>query len=498
MSILTTDNYIKLAKFYRENPALFVKEINGFELTAQQEQVFKVFPQALKEGKGISVKSGHSTGKTFVEANLITFIMFCYPKSKIVCLANTFAQLMDVMRSEVTKIFNHSKLKDMFDMTRTTIKHREYPDEWFCTFRTANKPESIAGFHNDTGLVFVIDEASGIDQEILEAIEGALTQKNNVSCMFGNPTRTNGAFFDSFNTKRQFFHTFTFSSKDSPLVKASYWQSIASKYGEDSDVFRVRVLGEFPKAEKDSLIPISLCEKSVLNEVSSDGCDVLEVGVDVARYGDDKTQIYERVGEEIKHYKELTKSATTEIIGILVNYVRMNEDNVSKIYVNIDDTGVGGGVTDGLQEKIDEGYIGVKCEVIINPVNNGSRAMDKKTFFNKGIEMYWFMRDFLKHGKIPNDNELIAELSSRKYNINSKGQLMLEKKDDFKKRIHKSPDKADACVLSCYSLVYNLDIMSNLNEEADVDNERLKDKLEDFKVGSVRDRMNFFKKVKRN
>ena len=442
--------------FYQDKPYEFFIDILEFEPTPQQKQVLTELPKALENKKNISVKSGHGTGKTAIEAGIIIWFLATRPNSKVIATAPTQRQLFDVLWTELSKWHNKSKIKEEFNWTKTHFENKKKPTTWFAVARTSNKPENMQGFHAEN-LLFIIDEASGVPQEIIETIEGSQTQKNNLIIMFGNPTQITGGFYDSFHTKRKFYKTFTFNTedcaKDRPdVADMNYAENIAAKYGRDSDIYRVRVLGEFPKAEPDTLIPLNIIEAAITRELDPViTYEDVELGCDIARFGDDETCIYSRIKNEIKEEKIIRGRDLMTVTGEIVMIA--NKYKGKRIKINIDDSGLGGGVTDRLRELVREGTI----RADIYAVNNGSVAKEEN-FVNVGSEMWNYMREWLKTGKIPNDNDLIAQLSSRKYGVQSKGKIEIEQKKHMKERGLTSPDRADAAILTLRSLIYgNID-----------------------------------------
>lgn len=439
--------------YYSEHPYEFVCDFIDFtslpikKPTFQQKQVLDTVPIAIKENKHIAVKSGHGTGKTATESWIILWAMATRPEPIIPCTAPTERGLFDVLWKELSKWHDRFLLKNMFEWTRTRFQHKIKSQTWFATARTSNKPENMQGFHAEH-LIFIVDEASGVMPEILEAIEGSQTQSGSIIIYFGNPTQIAGGFYDAFNTKRAFYYTFTFNSEDSPLVKKEYYEQIAAKYGRDSDFYRVRVLGEFPQAEPDTLIPLNIIESSIIKKIEERPYEIVEIGADIARFGDDESDVYSRINDEIKEECTFHKRDLMYVTGQIVQVIKKYHDTKTVI-VNVDDTGLGGGVTDRLNELVSQGVI--RAEIC--GVNNGSRAFDSDTYQNLGTEMWFFMKEWLKTGKIPNDNDLVAQLSSRKYKISSSGKNMLEPKDMMKKRGLTSPDRADGAILTLRSLI---------------------------------------------
>jgi len=424
--------------------------IRDKEITWQQRDFLNVIPKALRDNKKVAVKAGHGVGKTTCESWLIIWFIFTRPHVKIPCTAPTREGLFDVLWSELSKWHSRFKFKDSLEWTKTHFYNKKYPETWFASARTSNKPENMQGFHADH-LLFIVDEASGVAQEILEAVEGSQTQTGSLIIYLGNPTQISGGLFDAFNSKRNFYYTFTFNSEESPLVKPNYYRELGAKYGKDSDVYRVRVLGDFPKAEPDTLISLSRVEKAVNNDIEPPiigEYNIVEIGVDVARFGDDETSIYSRHNNFIREEGFLRKRDLMYVVGEVVRVIR--KYNNKMVLVNIDDSGLGGGVTDRLRELVKQGVI--KAQIF--PVNNGTKAKDEDNYVNCVTEMWDFMKDYIVDARLPNDNDLIAQLSTRKYTIDSKGRMMIEPKKELKKRHLRSPDRADGSILTLRSLIY--------------------------------------------
>ncbi len=382
--------------------------------------------------------------------------MTSYPNAKVICTAPTQHQLFDVVWSELSKWYKKSSVAEMFNWKKTHFEHINAPNEWFAVARTSNKPENMQGFHAEH-LLFIVDEASGVSDEVLEVIEGTQTQEGSLVIMFANPTKISGAFHDSFNSKRKFYYPFTFNAEEVttfilpngyPLVDPMNCEKIAMKYGRDSDIYRVRVLGEFPKAEPDTLIPLTFVEEAVSRDIElPEKYEDVEIGVDVARFGDDETVIYSRIGNVITEEAILRKHDLMRVTGEVVKVYRQYEGK--RFIINVDDTGLGGGVTDRLRELVDTGIL---RRTTVNGVNNGSKAYNDR-YYNLVSEMWFFMREKIKELKLPNDNDLIGQLSTRRYMVTSTGKDRVEAKDQMKKRGLTSPDRADACLLTLYSLI---------------------------------------------
>ena len=430
----------KIAKL-KDAPVEFVKKILGATPDEWQAETLT----ALATNSRVAIRSGHGVGKTTLESWAVLWFLFTRPFCKVPCTAPTIQQLYKILWSELDKWIKRSPmLVEMFEWTKTELRFRDAPARWLALARTAAKPENLAGFHDDH-LLFVLDEASGIDDSIFEAVEGALTGSDNKLLMCGNPTRNSGFFKRAFFEDRELYFTKKVSSGESARVSSDYCRRLIKSYGEDSDVVRVRVLGEFPKTEADGLIPLELVEAAAAREADLRG--ELVIGVDVARFGNDETVLQPRLGNAALPFESYRKADTMATVGRVLNLVErlMKEKNCARAGVNVDDTGVGGGVTDRLREVLREKNL----RVTVTACNNGAKPRDAH-YSNWGSESYFNLRERFVAGEIsiPRDDELIAQLTARKYTVASNGKLTLERKDEFKKRIGRSPDRADALALA--------------------------------------------------
>lgn len=429
---------------YIQDPVLFVRNVLKVRPDKWQEECL----QAIAHNSRVAVRSGHGVGKTALESWVILWFLFTRPFPKIPCTAPTQQQLLDILWPEISKWLKRSELMDeLFDWQKTKIQNRIFPERWFATARTASKPENMAGFHEEH-LLFIIDEASGVSDQIYETIEGALTTKDAKLLLCGNPTKNFGVFKRAFFEDRYLYYTIKVNCMDTSRVAPDYCQRLIRQYGIDSDVVRVRVMGEFPKSEPDGLIPLEKIEAAMMREIEIDyDITTLHIGADIARFGDDETTIVPRIGNKTLGLFHYTKQDTTVTAGKILSITLglMKEYNKPFASVRIDDDGVGGGVTDILRERVFERNLNI--EVI--GCHNGGRANNPEHYANWITEQWCNLKQLLDGDiEIPNDDELSAQLSTRKYSINSKGQIILEDKKTYKKRTHRSPDRADGLILA--------------------------------------------------
>lgn len=447
----------KRQRLYKKDPVLFFREVLSFEPDPWQEKVAKDIAEYPK----VSVRSGQGVGKTAFEAALLLWYLCCFPFPRIVATAPTRQQLHDVLWSEVAKWMARSPiLGEMLKWTKTYIYMVGMEKRWFAVARTATKPENMQGFHEDN-MLFIVDEASGVADPIMEAILGTLSGPNNKLLMCGNPTRTSGVFFDSHNSDRSMYKIHKISSADSPRTSKENIEALIRKYGAESNVVRVRVYGEFPEAEDDVFIPLPLLESSVNTEPRKEPVISIDIGCDVARFGDDKTVIGYKVNECAAYHKKINGQDTMRTaadIVILGERLREKHGYTGFIPIKIDDGGVGGGVVDRLRQIKKSDSLRYKW-MEIYPVAFG-QPIKHKYYHDSTTYMMSVVKSLLSStdddGKrkqveliIPNDNDLIGQLSSRKYTINDRSKIVVESKKVMKSRGMPSPDEADCLLLIC-------------------------------------------------
>lgn len=398
---------------------------------------------AIHEGKRrFTVRAGHGVGKSSVEAWLIIWFALFHRNCKIPVTANSQDQLRDVVWAEISRWHGQlpSFLKDMIEVKVERVFVKADPEASFAVARTARpeKPEALQGFHAET-LAFFIEEASGIDDIIFETAGGALSSEHSWVFMFANPTRTSGYFFRSHHENRANWRCYHVPCQYSSRVSPRYSEEIGREYGESSNVYRVRVLGEFPLSEDDAVIGLGIIEAAVGREVGPTESGVVW-GLDVARFGDDTTALAKRRGnvllEPVVEWKKLDLMQT---VGKIVVEFRFAKER--PVSINVDVIGLGAGVVDRLREM---GLPVRGINVGESPATNADRYMRMRD------ELWFLGKDWFETRAVtmPRDDGLISELVGPKYKIESTGKLKVESKDDMKKRGIRSPNKADAFLLT--------------------------------------------------
>jgi len=422
------------------DPVLFVESMLDCKPEAWQKEVL----ESLLSDDKIAIKSGHGTGKTALLSWIILWWLCTKIPTKIACTANSAHQLNDVLWSEISKW--HRNLPDgfrnLFEFKSDKINLIGVKDS-FAVARTARReqPEALQGFHSPN-MLFIADEASGIDNIIFEVAEGSLSTKGAKVILTGNPTRSSGYFYDCFHTMKHRWKTFTVSCHDSQYVNPSFIADMAKKYGEDSNVFRIRVLGEFPESNEDAIIPLHLISESITRDIDPSTDDVIW-GLDVARHGNDRTALAKRQGntllEKIKTWKN---KDLMETVGIVVSEYEALPYSKRPTEILIDSIGLGAGVADRLQE------MNLNCQITAVNVAELPSMQDK--YMRLRDELWFLVREWFESRdvKIIDDEELIAELTTPSFSFMSNGKIKVESKEQLKKKGHKSPDLADALCLT--------------------------------------------------
>ena len=413
--------------YYADHPVEFVEDVIQVTPDPQQAAILR----SVAGSKMTSVRSGHGVGKSAVEAWSVIWFMTTRPFPKIPCTAPTQHQLFDILWAEVSKwLRNNPALSRELMWTKEKVYMKGYPEEWFAVARTASKPDALQGFHAED-LLFIIDEASGVDDVIFEPVLGALSTPGARLLMCGNPTQLSGFFYDSHNKNRASYSTFHIDGRNSQRVPKEFVDRIIQMYGEDSDVFRVRVAGEFPLQEDDIFIPLSLVEASIMTDFTPRARPTLvHIGCDVARFGDDKTVIGYKVDEQVTLHKKRQGQDTMKTAD---DIILLGEELVARyklqdpIPVKVDDGGVGGGVVDRLRqvkrnnperfwwmevypvkfgERIRHKHYHDTTTYMMAVVKKLLSPYDEETGLRKPVELI-----------LPDDDDLVAQLSGRKYGL---------------------------------------------------------------------------------
>lgn len=433
--------FVEFVKRYRKNPVLFVREV--LNTTPDQWQI-EFLNHIAANNRRISVRSGHGVGKSTAAAWAMLWYLFLRFPVKIVVTAPTSSQLYDALFAEVKRWVKvlPKTLQDQLEVKQDRIELKDANNEGFISARTsrAEQPEALQGVHSDN-VMLVADEASGIPEQVFEAAAGSMSGHSAVTLLLGNPVRSSGFFFDTHNRLSQDWVTMKVSCEDSPRVSEAYVEEMKSRYGEESNAYRIRVLGEFPRSDDDTVIPMELLEMAMARDVTPSAHAPVVWGLDVARFGSDRSALCKRQGnailEPIKTWKNLD---LMQLTGAVVAEYEVLSTNQRPREILVDSIGLGAGVVDRLRE----------LNLPARGINVAESPAMGTTYRNLKAELWHKAKAWLEARDcwMPKDELLVAELATVRYSFTSSGKIQIEGKDEIRKRGLASPDRADAFCLT--------------------------------------------------
>ena len=446
---------------YRVDPALWAKEILGLReylpgkiFTSMQEEICKAIV-----GGNVVVKSGNGLGKDYLADVLILWFLCTFRDSIVIATAPSSRQVKKIIWGGVTNMYERARVRLGGRMMSMELR---FGPEWygigFTTKETNQMIGKFSGFHAKHHLI-VVTEAQAVDEITFEQLEGVGVGKNVRWYVAGNPLMSSGYFWKLFKDRRvgNNFKKFSFSCYDSPnviagkelipgMVTLPWVEDKEKKWGKESPLFQARVLGEFPLTSVSTLVSMDECLQARDgveddNLVKGKKC----LAVDPARYGDDSSCFAIAEGGNVVYLEAESGKATTETERMSLELV-----NEHKIEVfTCDDGAMGAGIYDHVSEEL-----GDSEDVQCMPFSFNTRPSDPK-YSNIITEAYYVVCDLIRKGKVrlPDDDELFMQLCSRKYTFSKTGKIMLESKEDIKRRGMDSPDKADAVVMAVFTSI---------------------------------------------
>lgn len=439
----TENPFDEFVRRYAQDSVSFVREIIGKEPYADQLELLRAYDRGERR---IAKRSGHGVGKSSCVAWIaVHHILFRYPQKTVITSASA-PQLWDALAAEVKSTISGlpDPLKALLEVQSEGIYFKADPDGSFISFRVskAETPEAMAGVHS-AHVLLIPDEASGIPDPVFEAASGSMSGHNAITIMCGNPVRTSGLFFDAFHKLRGSWWTQHVSCVGHPNVSPDFVTDMAARYGEDSNAYRVRVLGEFPTGDDDTVIPFELAESALTRDVKP--LHVRPIwGLDCARFGNDASALARRQGNVLTQPTETRQGYDTMRV---VGWVKSQWDETAPEHrptdINVDVIGIGAGVCDRLIE------LGLPARGI----NVGETAAVVEQYANLRSELWFKGAEWLakKDCSLAGDDALMAELVQPRFRYLSNGRRQVEAKDEMKKRGVKSPNRADAFLLTLAS-----------------------------------------------
>ena len=436
----------------------FTTKLMRFQPTNQQLELLDAVQNA-QNGNGsnwIAVKSGQGPGKTTVSGIVALWRTIRSPGALTITTAPTMRQCVDVWLAELSRSVKGADpfIASLIEITKTKVIVAGRSD-WGIRLVAAKKEENAQGYHQKN-MTVICEEASGIPTKIITQYKGTLSNPDALFLMIGNPNSRDSAFFESFyGTQNKRWAKLTFNAEDTArdypdIVNPQRNLDLEEEFGRESDVYRVRVLGEFPSSDPNCVISSDWVldafrpeYKLIHSTIPSEqiGRPAKSFGIDFARFGGNENVTVARLGNSVEDIWRKSRvepsAAIMKATEWQANYLWKDQDCV---YI-VDAGGIGQGIVGSLYDNNKRVY----------EFNSG--AVPFSSFYaNKYTEAWFGLAKLLKARQIylPKDSLLLNQLSTRRYVLNKKGKLILETKDEYEKRGFESPDRADAVVYAFY------------------------------------------------
>jgi phage terminase large subunit len=474
---------------FAERPVEFIREILGYELEVKLPPGSLTFPKkgqregicdyqariarAVRDHSKVAVRSGHKLGKSLVAVLIAIWWVCTREEGRVVLTAATDRQVKRVLWRELRNVCRRLKRRGINLIPEPKLDPAtgcQWADGREIIGFSTKIPENAAGF-SGSALLFILDEGSGIPTEIYEAFAGNMAGGAKLLAL-SNPTQTVGWFFEAFGVRRDFWHLEHLSIEDSPnfragfgivpgLAQKAYADEVAEAYGVESPFYQVRVAGNFPLNVPNAVIGLGMVEAARERWAGSDTAGTtLELGVDVARFGDDDSAVTARRGQRLYSPRWFKDHAGLEAVvhgydskqvsGLVLQCMRALRKPGELVRIKIDAAGgYGGAVADELRAQQAAGEIDEFVEIIEIQVAEASSEPDK---YPRLRDELWFggRKFFNEGGALYNDPKLESELIAPKYSPTAKGQFQVEPKTETKKTLGRSPDRADSALLAIY------------------------------------------------
>ncbi len=466
-------NLLNIFESYYENPVSYVSDILG--ATAYTG---KLGPDpwqcdvldALVEHRLVAVRSPHGIGKSTCATFAIHWFLTTHFMSKIPIIAPTFGkQVKAMIFSEVHSWRRKSLLRDIFQPNQTKLSIIGAENEWFAEGVAAEEPDKVEGFHAPGGVLYIFDEAKGINKKIWDAARGALTgTEDRMLAVSTPPLAPIGEFVRVFTQLRTTWKTFHFGP--TPRQSKSWRREREKEWPKGSPEYVSKILGEIPKSSTDrTIIPLGLIEAAMARTPTAKDLEGnSSLGMDVARYGADETVIARRHGVVVLPLECFAKQDTAVSAALVAEILPMYD------YLQVDEVAVGAGVVDPISH-----HPTLKHKLV--PVHNNAESPVPESYHDLGTYMWFMFLKWLEDGGIlPFDDELCAQLANREfewYYLHGRLSRKLVSKKDTAKDRQKSPDKAEAVILAAIPIPKLVVACLSQSDMDSNDTERLKESI---------------------
>lgn len=460
---------------YRDDPVFFVEHALGHYTWSKQREILR----SIKENEKTAVRACHGSSKTYTAAEITTWFLNCFENSKVITTAPTDFQVKELLWAEINNIYLNSKVRLLGECLTKKIKIEGEPDHFAIGFST-DKPQRAEGWHAPA-ILFIFDEAKGIESWMWDSVRG-LSVGGFVRWLVISTTdgvQVGDSYHKIFEKENNDWNKIHISAEESPYITEEKFRYIEiedlgypekfklqhiepkeliiqiatqkwineceEEWGRESVLYLTKVKGEIVDEGADTIIKLSQVIKMFENHSKRDFDESgqEEVGVDVARGGADDTVFFKRKGLKVTDYKKITSKQLPpkEKLVYISDELEIFVGHDKEIKIKVDDTGVGGGVTDIMERR--------KYNIV--PINFQQEANDPDKYPNAISEMWFEVAKIIHEIACPELDRLKKELVNRKHKpLDKKGRRVVESKEDYKKGGFSSPDMADGFLLAFY------------------------------------------------
>lgn len=436
----------------RQDPVWMAECVFGAHLWSKQREILT----SVWEHERTGVKSCHGSGKTYVAALATMCFLHAFPDSIVVTTAPTWEQVRRLLWKEIGRLHATAIRRGVPLGSRCHTTDCEVDSAWFAVGLSTNDPNRFVGHHAPYILV-VIDEGFGVEDWVYEVAETYMTSSGNAGTKarilaIGNPTDRASRLGRAFHSERDAWNLISISAFDTPNLTGEHVPPEVSRmlpspewiedkrrvWGEDSALYQVRVLGEF--ASSGGVIPLSVIEAAQGRSLAPEPGAPVILGVDVARSADgDETVIASRADKRIRIERVIRTSDAMEVCGTVMQVAAGYQSLGYSVSCVVDADGLGGPVADRLRE------MGLQ----VTDYRASAQARDADRYANRRAETWYTGGEVLRECDLDPDDMLAADLAGpHAGKMTSRGQLTVEPKDATRKRIGRSPDRADAVLMT--------------------------------------------------
>jgi phage terminase large subunit len=449
------------------DPTLFAQVMLGDAVWSKQGEIL----QSVARYPRTAVKACHASGKTFTAAEVVLWWITSHQQAVAVTTAPTWTQVERLLWGEI----RHAVARAKIAYPKPSVSSLELGPGRYAIGLSTNEGVRFQGFHGN--VLIVLDEAPGVLPEIYEAIEGIRAGGDVRVLALGNPTIASGPFYDAFTANRETWNLITISAFETPNLAGLTVESLLQlpeeqlnqdicpylttrrwvkekyfEWGPGHPLWEARVLGSFPLQSEDALLSLAWLEAAKYREVGAEGA--LHAGLDVAGPGEDETVLCVRRGPRIVLLQAwVGQDPRGDVLSALMPFKGRLQT------VNVDSVGIGYYMAKHLKDQ------GVQ----VREVNVGEKARDAEKYANLKAELYWGLRARAQEGDLAGltDERAIAQLAGIRYGHNSRGQIVIESKDEARKRGVKSPDRAEALMLAFAEMEPTYGLLEYWRQEAE-------------------------------